>query len=96
MAENTLSSILDAIENVGSGIAALGLGILRRNPLEAARDGVAAAVNLANEEARQRQETENLRRKLADENWQLQLARENLGSIERRIQQAIYVIHANC
>lgn len=95
MAENMLSSIQDAITNVGDGAVSVGADLATGNPGAAARDAIVTAVRLANEEARQQQVISDLRNQLADEDWQLQSERNKLSIIERDISQAVTFLDSN-
>ena len=95
IAENTLSRIQDAASNVADGAIAVGADFATGNTGAAARDALATAVRLANEEARQSQKLATLQRQLADEEWQLQSERNLLDLIKRDIQQTIHTLDAN-
>jgi len=95
VAENTLSRIQDAASNISDGAIAVAVDLGTGNTGAAARDALTTAVRLANEEARQSQKLATLQRQLADEEWQLQSARNQLSIIERDISQAIHFLDAN-
>jgi hypothetical protein len=94
-AENLLSSLAEAAENVGDSVLAVGVDVVAKDVPGAARDGVVAAVKLSSEVARQRQKLADLKRRLANETWQLQAARNKLEIIDRDIRQAISILDAN-
>ncbi len=95
IAENTLSRIQDAASNVADGAIAVGADLATGSTGAAARDALATAVRLANEQARQSQKLATLQRQLADEEWQLQSERNLLDLSKRDIQQTIRTLDAN-
>jgi hypothetical protein len=99
VAENTLSSIQEAARNGGTGVVGLAVGIATsyatKRPSDAIGAGTALAIQLANEEARQKAQLAGLRHKLQNEERQLQAERRLLTVIQAQSTRVHNYIDAN-
>jgi hypothetical protein len=95
VAENTLSRIQDAARNVGGGAIGLAKDVIKREPLGVAGSSVALAIQLANQQARQKAQLAGLRHKLQNEERQLQAERRLLSVIQAQITRTHSDLDAN-